>query len=345
MEKYYLTINVGSASKKYAIYNGDILVSSVHIEKADLGPQNLADFLGDHSSKISAIGFRIVAPGEYFQSSKVIDDVYIQKLAEVENEEPLHIGLMRTELQIIKDLLPQIKIIGVSDSEFHKNLSDVARAYAVPQNGGDKNTVHKIGYHGISLSSIVKKLTQKNGTIPKKTIVCHLGSGSSITALLNGISVETSMGYSPLAGIPMATRVGDIDAGAVMHIVKQNNFTIEELENYLYNQCGLLGLSGTTGEMKTLLEMENPPAGGQSDEKAHFAIEVFVYNIRKYIGAYSAVLGGLDMLVFAGTIGERSEILRHRILENMDYLGQFKVEVVETDESSEIRSQIELFVI
>ena len=155
------------------------------------------------------------------------------------------------------------------------------------------------------------------GGVPFRTIVCHLGSGASVTAVKNGKSADTSMGFTPLEGLPMRTRPGDLDAGALIYLAKETGMTIEQLEEYLNKKCGLLGLAGQTkGGVRELLELEN---GG--DLKAKAALELFAYRTKKYIGAYAAALGGLDLLIFTGAIGERSAAIRSRVCEELEFLG------------------------
>jgi acetate kinase len=193
-------------------------------------------------------------------------------------------------------------------------MPDRARFYAISKETAEKGIV-RYGYHGISFASLISKMTAV-GKVPERIIICHLGSGSSIGAFLGGKSIDTSMGFTPLEGIPMATRVGDIDPGAVIYLMKKFGFGPNELEEYLNTHCGLLGLSGKSDDLRTLIDLEK--AG---DKKAALAIDVLVYKIKKYIGAYTAALNGLDTLVFSGTIGERSFFLRSRICRDMENLG------------------------
>jgi acetate kinase len=155
-----------------------------------------------------------------------------------------------------------------------------------------------------------------SGNLPEKIIICHLGGGSSIAAIKNGQSIDTSMGFTPLEGVVMANRAGDIDAGAVIYLSKKLGYKPEEMENYLNTQCGLSGLSGKSNDVKELLEIEK-----NGDENAKLALEVMVYKIKKYIGAYFAALNGADVLVFSATIGERSAIMRSRICAELENLG------------------------
>ncbi|KKS69668.1 MAG: Acetate kinase, partial [Candidatus Azambacteria bacterium GW2011_GWA2_42_62] len=170
---------------------------------------------------------------------------------------------------------------------------------------------------GISFESVVGKIKNMNGgNLPEKIIICHLGGGSSVAAVKDGQSIDTSMGFTPLEGIVMANRVGDIDAGAVTYLSKKLGYDMDKMENYLNTQCGLLGLSEKSNDVRELLEMEK-----SGDKNAKLALEVMVYKIKKYIGAYFAALNGADALIFSGTIGERSAIMRSKICAELENLG------------------------
>ncbi len=176
--------------------------------------------------------------------------------------------------------------------------------------------LRRFGYHGISVQSVVSRAAETLGTLPEKVIVCHLGGGASITAVKNGESVDTSMGFTPLEGLVMATRVGDLDPGAVLYLSEKLNKDYKELGRYFNNECGLLGLSGYSDDLRELLLSE---ASGHADST--LALKIYVNRIKQYIGRMAAVLGGVDLIILAGTVGERSFIMRERICENMEFLG------------------------
>ncbi len=340
-----LIINTGSASHKYALYRGVEELISVHLEKEGtgfiasikLGPQeqkeSISSFQYDSpiefllelliaksliitKQEIVLVGLRIVAPGEYFLSHNIIDNEYLSKLEEAVEQAPLHIAPIISEINYAKKALPEARLFGVSDSLFHKNLPEKAREYAISSTDRVQFGIKRFGYHGISISSVLYKLENLLGKIPDKIIVCHLGSGSSITAIKNGQSIDTSMGFTPLEGVPMASRVGNIDPGAVTYLGLKKKLNFQELDSYFNLQCGLYALSEKTGDIRELIELEK---GG--DVNAKLALDIFIYSIKKYIGAYVAALGGLDLLVFTATIGERSNIIRGRICEGMKTFG------------------------
>jgi len=338
MEKNYLIINIGSTSKKYAFYKQNKIVYSAHFEiekgnylcttsfnerkNTDILTKNqfenaiphvlhlltLNDLIKERK-EIFAIGIRIVAPGTYFLKNRRIDTPYIKKLKEVF----LHINPTLEEIFKLKKMFT--KIIGVSDSVFHKDMPNSAKKYAIPETVAAKFEIYKYGYHGISLSSIQTKLRLLLEKFPKKVIMCHLGGGASITAIHEGISVDTSMGFSPLEGIYGGTRVGDIDAAAVIHLGKKLKLNDEKLKSYLNLNCGLIAL-GKSGDMRILLEGYT-----KNNKEAKEAVEMFIYKIKKYIGAYTAIMNGVDLLVFSGAIGENSSIIRSLVCTEMQSLG------------------------
>ncbi len=258
---------------------------------------------------------RIVAPGTYFQEDKIIDSFFLDNIVKAEEEAPLHISVTLKEIDELRKIFPKTPIVGISDSAFHKDVPDFVKYYALPKKVSDDLQIYHYGYHGISIGSIVAKLAQK-GRLPSKVVICHLGGGSSVIAIKDGKSFNTSMGYSPLEGLTMATRTGDIDPVAVIHLGEKLKKNHRELESYLNNEGGLLGLSGTSSDVRDLIALEK-----KGDANAKLGLIKLEMSIKKYIGAYSAQMGGLDMLVFSGTIGERSFVMRERILTGLEYLG------------------------
>jgi len=344
MEKKYLAVNNGSSSKKYALYKEREEVCRINLEKAEgkfvfswggvvgVGRSEISEddyrdgvgfvlnFLLDKKfikdkSEIIGIGLRVVAPGKYFAENKVIDLEYEIRLKEVAERAPLHTGPIIAEIRSLKLNLEGAPIYAVSDSSFHSTLSDVAGVYSLPTGVRKQYDFRRFGYHGISMMSAVEKLSVQ-GALKERAIICHLGSGSSITALKNGKSFDTSMGFTPLEGLPMGTRIGDVDSGLILELARKLNFSIDDLENYLNKECGLKGLSGGTADVKSLLRLQD-----EGDESAKFALDYFIYRVAKYIGSYCVALGGLDSLVFTGAIGERSPVIRLRILNMLEFLG------------------------
>lgn len=345
MAKYFI-VNTGSASKKYALYENDSRTFFAHFEKEDEN-NIIATFINDGKSEkrmiseseyanatkymidemtklgliagasdIAAIGLRVVAPGSYFLTNRTIDAEYRKKLEEAKDWAPLHTASIISEINSLDAALFGVPIVAVSDSAYHATMVEHSRYYGLPLDTAKELDVLRFGYHGISFKSILPKLESLSRVATEKAIVCHLGSGSSIMAFKNGKSFDTSMGFSPLEGLPMSTRVGDIDAAAVIFLEKKLGMSPEEMEKYFNSQCGLLGLSGKTDDIRELINLE-----ANGDERAKLALEIFSYKIKKYIGSYFAALNGADILIFSGTIGERSAIMRSRICREMEALG------------------------
>ena len=332
-----LTANIGSASKKYSLLRDAKEVLSAHFEREGkncIVTWNKDDTLSKEVIRVeqydqaahlviahtkqhgppTAIGIRVVAPGAYFAKHQKITPEFIDLLTKAQEFAPLHIAATLTEIKELQKLFPNVPIVAASDSAFHATLPAVAATYALPREYTEKFELRRFGYHGLSLASIVEKLRAADGSLPEKTIVCHLGSGSSITALKDGISIETSMGYSPLEGLVMSTRSGSIDPAVVLLLAEKSGLSLRELEKKLNSESGLLAIGGSN-DIRELLKMEK-----KGDENAAFALELFCYRVRQQIGAYAATLGGVDALVFTGTIGERSAIIRERILSGLEFL-------------------------
>lgn len=238
-------------------------------------------------------------------------------------------GPALSEIKKVREIFGEDKpIIGVSDSAFHATIPEQAKLYAIPIEDSRRFGIRRFGYHGISVQSVIGRTAGLLGRMPEKVIVCHLGGGASITAVKNGQSIDTSMGFTPLEGLVMATRVGDIDAGTVLYLSEKLNKNQKELEAYFNNNCGLLGLSGKSDDIRELLVNEK---NGDLDSK--LALQIYVNRIKQYIGRMAAVLGGVDLLIFAGTVGERSFIMRERICDNLKFLG------IELDEEMNNKSE------
>lgn len=347
--KKYLIVNTGSVSSKYSLYTEEKEIFFGHFEieagKAIVtyfnGGRNLPEepkpvFISDeifnnsleafireaikeniisNKEDITSIGIRTVAPGTYFQSDRIVSDEFIAKITDMKEEAPLHIAITLKEIEGLKKILPQTPIVGISDSAFHKDEPETSRLYAIPQKIAKDLDIYHFGYHGISVGSIVKKLEAMVGR-SGKTVICHIGGGSSVTAIQDGKSFDTSMGYSPLQGLMSSTRAGDIDPVAAIHMAEILGKTPTEFESYLNKESGLLGISQVSSDVRDLIAAEKE---GNTD--AALALNKFVIAIKKYIGAYAAEMDGIDTLVFSGTIGERSFIMRERICKELDFLG------------------------
>ncbi|HKP98084.1 MAG TPA: acetate/propionate family kinase [Fibrobacteria bacterium] len=342
--KTLLLANIGSSSRRYAMFSSGRIVAGAHMERTggefkltfsslteetrsispdefSRGPVLFLDQLeaGAHFNPVTevrAIGLRIVAPGTYFQENRIIDPWFLEALEKAEGVAPLHIASVLREIRILRERFPGIPMAGISDSAFHCTLPPSARGYAIPFEDAARLDLFRFGFHGISAQSALRHLGDDSETLPRRIILCHLGGGASVTAIRDGKSIDTSMGFSPLEGLIMGSRIGDIDPGAVLYLQKHSGMDADRLEEYFNARCGLLGLSGISPDIRELSNLEM-----EGDERARLALESFVYRIRKYIGAYLAALGGLDLLVFTGGIGEGSPLIRARVCEEMEWIG------------------------
>ncbi len=390
MAEKILVINPGSASKKYALYEDGRELFYAHFEteagkillttKTPAGEEKKNLEAGDFQLAIghtlnlmtekgiiagkddlSAIGVRVVAPGDFFLEHRPLDEKYLSKLREISLEAPLHILPTLKEIEAATSLFSDLPFFGISDSAFHRQMPAYARNYAIAGEDAARFDIYRFGYHGLSAQSVLRKLEENLGVMPARIIICHLGGGASVTAVKSGTSIENSMGFSPLEGLPMSTRVGNIDAGAIIHFAQKTGLTLVQLEDYFNHKSGLLGLSGKTGDVRELIKLEK-----DGDEKAALALNAFAYAVKKYIGSYFAVLGGLDILAFSGAIGDRSPIMRGRVCDNLGALGilldeeknnstvekmgfihnswsSVKIVVIPTDEMTEIAVEVDRF--
>ncbi len=379
-----LVVDPGSSSRKYALYKDGQSVLELRFEKTDngyelcsqlAGVQQICEaikesqFIGSFDyvaesvnahmlrmlagKKLDTIAVRIVAPGTYFQHHAEISDEYINNLKKRESTAPLHIPVILRELNAIKKHYPQVKVIAASDSAFHSEIPSKAREYSISRTDSNQFDIHRFGYHGLSVASVVRRIHSLIGIDPERLICCHIGNGVSVTAVKNGKSVETSMGFSPSSGLPMGSRAGDLDAAALLELMRAKNLRPAEAELYINTSGGLSGIANDS-DIRRLLDRK-----AQNDAIANQALNVFAYNIQKAVAAQTVALGGLDVLVLTATAAVRSSELRSLILNDLAHLGvqiskdrndlligkegvisvrnsQIKVVVMKTDEMGEI---------
>lgn len=267
--------------------------------------------------EIDAIGHRVVHGGETFVQSTLIDAKVIATLEEYSALAPLHNPPNLVGIRCADKAFPGKPHVAVFDTAFHQTMPKHAFIYALPYELYEKGRIRRYGFHGTSHRFVTMRAAELL-RIPLErfnAITCHLGNGCSMTAVAGGRSVDTTMGLTPLEGLVMGTRSGDIDPAIIFHLVRTNGWTLDAIDAMLNKKSGLLGLSGLSNDCRTLLQ------AAPTNERARLALDVFCYRIRKYIGAYLAVLGRTDALVFTGGIGENSVELRRQILEGMDNLG------------------------
>jgi acetate kinase len=267
---------------------------------------------------IDAVGHRVVHGGAKFEEPTVVTPEVVEGIRQVSHLAPLHNQLALAGIEAGMRVLPDTPAVAVFDTAFHRTMPAVAAEYAIPRDLAQKHELRRYGFHGISHGYLSGKLLKCLGREAAGTrlITCHLGNGSSICAVRDGRSVDTSMGMTPMEGLVMGTRSGDIDPGLVLHLIDGLGMSSKEVDEMLNRKSGLLGLSGRSGDVRDLTE-----AAASGDRNAHAALESFAYRARKYIGAYAAVLGGIDAIAFGGGIGEHSADVRSRICSGLEVLG------------------------
>jgi acetate kinase len=353
--KLILITNPGSSSRKYALYDGDAFLASLHFEfENDKIICNLANVDGvkteipvhfdslaetvAHIHKIledagyitpakglSAVLARVAASGDFFTSDRIVDDEYMINLEAAKNKSPLHVPVIAAEIAHFRKSFPDTPILAMSDSAFHWSKPDLMKYYPFDTDLADKAEIKRYGFHGLSVGFVVEYLKSAD-LLPEKLIVCHIGSGSSVSAVFGGTSMDTSMGYSPLEGVMMSTRSGSLDVAAALAIKRALKLEDDEaLEKYLNKKAGLLGVSGGTDDMRLILQKRD-----EGDKKATFAHALYVYRLQSLIGQMAASLGGVDAVAFTATIGERSSEIRHYITQKLAYLG-FQIDLAKNE--------------
>lgn len=264
------------------------------------------------SSDPVLVGHRIVHGGPELIEHQQIDDALLSKLRQAEHFAPLHIPKSLSLISRSQALFPNAPSFACFDTAFHRTLPEVAKRFALPASLAAKG-IRRYGFHGLSYESIVHHL---GSALPERVVLAHLGSGSSLCAVRSGVSIDTTMGLTPTGGIPMATRSGDLDPGVLLFLLRSEHMTVDELEQMLNSQSGWSAISEGSPDMRQLLASSS---GG--DIQAKLAVELYVTAIRKAIGAYAALMGGIDLLVFTGGIGQNSEEIRTLICAGLEFLG------------------------
>jgi len=342
-----LVINSGSSSIKYKLYKFPQrkLITKGLIEK--IGEKDSC--ISNHSegmkvlfsnllkenviksfNEISAIGHRVVHGGEVFTKPHIIDDEVIKKIKECLELAPLHNPANLAGIEAAKKILPNTKQVAVFDTAFHQSMPEKAYIYAIPFDYYKKYGIRRYGFHGTSHQFVAEEASfiLKKSLNRLKIITCHLGNGCSITAIRYGKSIDTSMGFTPLEGLIMGTRCGDIDTACVLYIMKRENLSIKEMEDILNKKSGLLGISGISNDFRDLKK-----AAKKGNKLAKLAIDMFIYRVEKYIGAYNLILGGTDAVCFTAGIGENNPDIINIIKKDIKkVMPKTKVLVIPTDE-------------
>jgi acetate kinase len=347
LQRRVLTMNRGSSTLKSAVYeaggseelllsitvdesgvsgshlriqepNGTALLNSpVDSERPSAALETMFAWLDEHDflSQIGAAGHRLVHGGSKYSQPQRITPQFLTDVEQLVPLDPDHLPAAIRGIKFIAEKFPELPQVACFDTAFHRSLPKVARMYALPRTFYDQGIV-RYGFHGLSYEYIVRELrTLEAERANGRVIIAHLGSGASIVAVKEGKSVDTSMGFTPLEGLVMSTRSGDVDPGALLYLLEQKKISPKELDMILNKKSGLQGVSSKSGDMRLLLE------GMEQDVHAAEAVDLFCYRVKKYIGAYAAVLGGLDLLVFAGGIGEHAPLVRERICDGLDFVG------------------------
>lgn len=348
-----LVLNCGSSSIKYQLFEiekEEILVKGIvqkigmngsflHNRRNDGHEIKLEGEILDHQSgieyilglliseeygslksldEIDAVGHRVVHGGEKFSASILIDDEVISKMEECIDLAPLHNPPNLKGIYSMKALLPDIPQVGVFDTAFHQSMPDYSFMYAIPYSLYKKYGLRRYGFHGTSHRYVSKRACEilDLDYSKQKIITCHLGNGSSIAAIDHGKSVDTSMGLTPVEGLMMGTRTGDLDLGVLLYIMNKEEIGTGSANTLINKHSGVLGISGVSSDMR---EIEK--AATEGNERAQLALNMFHYRVRKYIGAYAAAMGGVDMIVFTGGIGEMGSETREEICKDFEFLG------------------------
>ena len=268
--------------------------------------------------EIKAVGHRVAHGGEKFKQSVRIDDKVISMIKDLCDLAPLHNPGALQGIAAMQAVLPGIPMAAVFDTSFHATMPPEAYLYAIPYEYYEKYRVRRYGFHGTSHKYVAEKAAEYVGKDWKNTkiVTCHLGSGASIAAVENGKSVETSMGFTPVEGLVMGSRTGDLDLGAFMYIMDKEGYNTKEMNTLVNKKSGLIGITGNSQDMRDVRAGRD--AG---DERCTYAFNMFAHRVKKYIGAYAAIMNGMDVLVMTGGIGENAWFMREAILENMEFFG------------------------
>ena len=268
--------------------------------------------------EIDAVGHRVVHGGEAFNKSVLITDEVLKAIEDCIPLAPLHNPANLTGIRACQKVMPGVPMVAVFDTAFHQTMPPKAYMYALPYAYYEQDKVRRYGFHGTSHKYVAARAAAMLGKKPEelKLISCHLGNGSSVTAVDGGKSVDTSMGFTPLAGLPMGTRSGDLDAGILQYVMNKYNMNINEMLNVLNKKSGVQGVSGVSSDFR---DLEN--AHKEGNERAGLAVDMFNYGVKKLIGSYAAAMGGVDAIIFTAGVGENSANQRLAIASGLEFMG------------------------
>lgn len=317
---HILAVNAGSSSVKFALFDSADPAKKL-LSGSAAAASAVSDILREIEShsislELAAIGHRIVNGGPRYRASALIDEMMLKTLREYESFDPDHLP---EEIRLVEELrarFPEAPQIACFDTSFYEDLPRVAQQLPIPRRFEAKG-VKRYGFHGLSYSYLMDEVARAQGETAArgKVVLAHLGSGVSLTAVRNGKPMDTSMGFTPASGVMMSTRSGDLDPGLAWYLSRTEGMDAKHFNDMVNHESGLLGVSERSADMHALLQEED------TDARAAEAVALFCYQVKKYIGALSAALGGLDMLVFAGGIGEKAPKIRARVCDGLDFLG------------------------
>lgn len=348
-----LVLNCGSSSIKYALYDMDtkeVLTSGgaervgldgafVKVKLANGEKKQIMHDMPEHTegvrfifslltdpeigvikslSEVNAVGHRIVHGGEKFAESVLITPEVIETIKEVSDLAPLHNPANLKGIAAVEEVMPGLPQVGVFDTAFHQTMPAYSYMYALPYEDYEQYAVRRYGFHGTSHRYVSARACEFLGLDYKssKIVTCHIGNGASLAAVKDGKCMDTTMGLTPLEGVMMGTRSGDVDGGAITYLMKKHGFTPDEMSNYLNKKAGVAGVSGVGSDMRDL-----EAAAKEGNKRAILATDMYNYKIKKYVGAFAAAMGGADVIVFTAGVGENQSSMREAVCEGLEYMG------------------------
>lgn len=318
-------IGLNDCFLKYKLNDGSKAIKELGLANHNGAVKAVLDILTDAEfgciksyDEIDAVGHRVVHGAEKFSKSVLLTDEVLQQVKDCYDLAPLHNPANVTGIEAVEEILPGIKQVGVFDTAFHQTMPAKSYMYALPYKYYKEDGVRRYGFHGTSHRYVSARVCEILGVDinEQKIITCHIGNGGSITAILNGKSVDTSMGLTPTEGLMMGTRIGDVDPGALTFLMKKHNLSVDELQKIINKESGLLGVTELSNDMR-----EVEAAFQRGDERAALALDMYEQHITKYIGAYAAEMGGVDIIVFTGGVGENQTDVRENICAPLGFMG------------------------
>lgn len=316
-----LTVNAGSSTLRLALFrlegsNPLPVAEAAYTRDTNRQAEQLHRFISSHTDRIDLVVHRLVHGGDRVTGPAIVDDRVESDIERLALQAPLHNPAVAALIRTCRDELGKKTVqVVVPDTGFYADLPEVASNYALPGELCEQHQIRRYGFHGLAHQAMLQSWQESRPDLGNggRVISLQLGAGCSVTAINRGIPVDTSMGFTPLEGLVMATRCGDVDAGILLYLQREAGYSIENLEHLLNHESGLLGLSGKSADMRNLLGCEEPAA--------KLAVDIYCYRARKYVGAYLSVLGGADVILFGGGVGQNSAFVRTQILAGMEWLG------------------------